>query len=78
MILYQGRSYKSYSGHGQHRCNDGGFGRAYLQDNDANVDKFVPEGIEGMGPFKGSARASCPDDGRSALEHGLLRLPLNR
>jgi IMP dehydrogenase len=26
----------------------------YFQDNDANVDKLVPEGIEGMVPYKGS------------------------
>ena len=30
-----------------------GFEKAF-QDNDANVDKLVPEGIEGMVPFKGS------------------------
>jgi IMP dehydrogenase len=31
-----------------------GSAERYFQDNDANVDKFVPEGIEGMVPYKGS------------------------
>jgi inosine-5''-monophosphate dehydrogenase (EC 1.1.1.205) len=29
----------------------------YFQDNEANADKFVPEGIEGRVPYKGSMLA---------------------
>jgi IMP dehydrogenase len=31
-----------------------GSAERYFQDNDANISKFVPEGIEGMVPYKGS------------------------
>jgi len=54
VILYQGRSYKSYRGMGSLGAMSRGSAERYLQDNDANVDKFVPEGIEGMVPYKGS------------------------
>ena len=58
IILYQGRSYKSYRGMGSlgamKRCS----ADRYFQDNNnGNVDKFVPEGIEGMVPYKGSVLA---------------------
>jgi IMP dehydrogenase len=54
VILYQGRSYKSYRGMGSLGAMDRGSADRYFQDNDANVEKFVPEGIEGMVPYKGS------------------------
>jgi IMP dehydrogenase len=54
VILYQGRSYKTYRGMGSLGAMQKGSAERYFQDNDANVDKFVPEGIEGMVPFKGS------------------------
>ncbi len=54
VILYQGRSYKSYRGMGSLGAMQKGSAERYFQDNDANVDKFVPEGIEGMVPYKGS------------------------
>jgi IMP dehydrogenase len=54
VILYQGRSYKSYRGMGSLGAMSKGSAERYFQDNDANVDKFVPEGIEGMVPYKGS------------------------
>ena len=54
VILYQGRSYKSYRGMGSLGAMQEGSAERYFQDNDANVDKFVPEGIEGMVPYKGS------------------------
>ncbi|UCG99201.1 MAG: IMP dehydrogenase [Burkholderiales bacterium] len=54
VILYQGRSYKSYRGMGSLGAMAQGSAERYFQDNDANVDKFVPEGIEGMVPYKGS------------------------
>jgi len=54
IILYQGRSYKSYRGMGSLGAMQKGAADRYFQDNDANVDKLVPEGIEGMVPYKGS------------------------
>jgi IMP dehydrogenase len=57
VILYQGRSYKSYRGMGSLGAMTEGSAERYFQDNDANVDKYVPEGIEGMVPYKGSALA---------------------
>jgi IMP dehydrogenase len=57
VILYQGRSYKGYRGMGSLGAMTEGSAERYFQDNDANVDKFVPEGIEGMVPYKGSVLA---------------------
>ncbi|MCD8339654.1 MAG: IMP dehydrogenase [Burkholderiales bacterium] len=55
VILYQGRSYKSYRGMGSLGAMGRGSADRYFQDNNnGNVDKFVPEGIEGMVPYKGS------------------------
>lgn len=54
IILYQGRSYKSYRGMGSLGAMKRGSADRYFQDNNnGNVDKFVPEGIEGMVPYKG-------------------------
>ncbi|MBM2829483.1 MAG: guaB, partial [Gammaproteobacteria bacterium] len=56
--LYQGRSYKSYRGMGsvgamsqQHGSSD-----RYFQEND-EIEKLVPEGIEGRVPYKGNLDA---------------------
>jgi IMP dehydrogenase len=56
--LYQGRSYKSYRGMGslgamsqQHGSSD-----RYFQEND-EIEKLVPEGIEGRVPYKGPVHA---------------------
>ena len=58
VILYQGRSYKSYRGMGSLGAMGKGSADRYFQDNNqGNIDKFVPEGIEGMVPFKGSISA---------------------
>jgi len=54
IILYQGRSYKSYRGMGSLGAMQKGGADRYFQDNDANVEKLVPEGIEGIVPYKGS------------------------
>lgn len=51
--LYQGRSYKSYRGMGSLGAMTQGSSDRYFQDNEANADKFVPEGIEGRVPYKG-------------------------
>ncbi|HET7609087.1 MAG TPA: IMP dehydrogenase [Gammaproteobacteria bacterium] len=54
--LYQGRSYKSYRGMGslgamtqKHGSSD-----RYFQDTTEELEKLVPEGIEGRVPYKGS------------------------
>ncbi|MEW5891756.1 MAG: IMP dehydrogenase [Pseudomonadota bacterium] len=52
--LYQGRSYKSYRGMGSLGAMQKGSKDRYFQDNEANVEKLVPEGIEGRVPYKGS------------------------
>jgi IMP dehydrogenase len=51
--LYQGRSYKSYRGMGSLGAMQQGAADRYFQDPTANVDKLVPEGIEGRVPYKG-------------------------
>jgi IMP dehydrogenase len=54
--LYQGRSYKSYRGMGSLGAMQKGAADRYFQDSEMNVDKLVPEGVEGRVPYKGSAR----------------------
>ncbi len=51
-ILYRGRSYKSYRGMGSIGAMEKGSKDRYFQ-NDAK--KLVPEGVEGMVPYKGKA-----------------------
>jgi IMP dehydrogenase len=55
--LFQGRSYKSYRGMGSVGAMQKGSSDRYFQDNEGNVDKLVPEGIEGRVPYKGSVVA---------------------
>ncbi len=55
--LFQGRSYKSYRGMGSVGAMQKGSSDRYFQDNNGNVDKLVPEGIEGRVPYKGSVLA---------------------
>jgi len=52
--LYQGRSYKSYRGMGSLGAMQKGAADRYFQDSEMNVDKLVPEGVEGRVPYKGS------------------------
>ena len=54
--LYQGRSYKSYRGMGSlgAMAQDNGSSDRYFQDSTDEVEKLVPEGIEGRVPYKGS------------------------
>ncbi len=54
VILFQGRSYKSYRGMGSLGAMADGSADRYFQDAANNTDKFVPEGIEGRVPYKGS------------------------
>ncbi len=55
--LYQGRSYKAYRGMGSIGAMSAGAADRYFQDGSSNVEKLVPEGIEGRVPYKGSALA---------------------
>ncbi|MBQ1761949.1 MAG: IMP dehydrogenase [Aquincola sp.] len=57
VILYQGRSYKSYRGMGSIGAMQQGSADRYFQEgatNNPNTTKLVPEGIEGQVPYKGS------------------------
>ncbi len=56
MILYQGRSYKSYRGMGSLGAMSMGSKDRYAQADVNDTDKFVPEGIEGRVPYKGEVR----------------------
>jgi IMP dehydrogenase len=56
VILYQGRSFKSYRGMGSLGAMARGSADRYFQ-KDAASDKVVPEGIEGQVPAKGAASA---------------------
>jgi IMP dehydrogenase len=53
--LYQGRSYKAYRGMGALGAMQNGAADRYFQDSEMNIDKLVPEGVEGRVPYKGSA-----------------------
>jgi len=55
--LFQGRSYKSYRGMGSIGAMAAGAADRYFQDSASNVDKLVPEGIEGRVAYKGSVLA---------------------
>ena len=59
IILYQGRSYKSYRGMGSlgAMAQSQGSSDRYFQDANAGADKLVPEGIEGRVPYKGPISA---------------------
>ncbi len=57
VILFQGRSYKSYRGMGSIGAMQHGSADRYFQESSTenpNADKLVPEGIEGRVPYKGS------------------------
>ena len=55
--LFQGRSYKSYRGMGSLGAMQQGAADRYFQEADSNVEKLVPEGIEGRVPYKGPVGA---------------------
>jgi IMP dehydrogenase len=54
VILYQGRSYKSYRGMGSLGAMKRGGKDRYFQADVEEEQKLVPEGIEGRVPYKGS------------------------
>jgi IMP dehydrogenase len=51
--LYQGRSHKAYRGMGSLGAMQQGSSERYFQEND-EIEKLVPEGIEGRVPYKGT------------------------
>lgn len=52
--LYQGRSYKTYRGMGSLGAMRDGSSDRYFQEGQTQMEKLVPEGVEGRVPFKGS------------------------
>ena len=62
-ILYQGRTFKAYRGMGSLSAMARGSADRYFQEGGpgaATLGKLVPEGIEGMVPFKGSVHQMLP------------------
>jgi IMP dehydrogenase len=53
-IIYEGRKFKSYRGMGSIEAMQKGSKDRYFQENTDDVSKFVPEGISGRVPYKGS------------------------
>jgi IMP dehydrogenase len=52
LILYEGRQYKAYRGMGSLGAMEKGSGDRYFQEG-TEAKKLVPEGIEGMVPYRG-------------------------
>ena len=52
LILYEGRQYKAYRGMGSLGAMENGSGDRYFQEG-TEAKKLVPEGIEGMVPYRG-------------------------
>ena len=53
VVLWEGRSYKVYRGMGSVAAMKSGSSDRYFQDS-SDVKKLVPEGVEGLVPYKGS------------------------
>lgn len=53
-IIYERRAYKIYRGMGSAEAMKQGSADRYFQDVEAEISKYVPEGIEGRVPFKGN------------------------
>ena len=58
IILFQGRSYKTYRGMGTVEAMKKGGADRYFQGDIIDESKLVPEGIEGRVPYKGSLSLS--------------------
>lgn len=52
--IYKGRSYKVYRGMGSVGAMKKGSKDRYFQEDETEAEKFVPEGIEGRVPYKGT------------------------
>lgn len=55
-IIYEGRKFKQYRGMGSLGAMAQGSSDRYFQDVEADIKKFVPEGIEGRVAFKGNLK----------------------
>ena len=55
-IIYEGRKFKEYRGMGSLGAMATGSSDRYFQDPEADVKKYVPEGIEGRVAYKGTLR----------------------
>ena len=55
-IIYEGRKFKEYRGMGSLGAMATGSSDRYFQDPEADIKKFVPEGIEGRVAYKGSTK----------------------
>jgi IMP dehydrogenase len=55
VVIYQGRSYKTYRGMGSIEAMKEGSRDRYFQDLTSSEAKIAPEGIEGRVPYKGSS-----------------------
>lgn len=53
-IIYDGRKFKTYRGMGSLGAMELGSKDRYFQDVEEDIKKLVPEGIEGMVPYKGT------------------------
>ena len=53
-VLYEGRRYKNYRGMGSLGAMEAGSKDRYFQDAEDDLNKLVPEGIEGRVPYKGT------------------------
>jgi IMP dehydrogenase len=60
VVLYQNRSYKAYRGMGSLEAMKAGSRDRYGQEGAFFEGKLVPEGIEGIVPFKGSIEVMIP------------------
>ena len=58
VVLYQGRSYKTYRGMGSVGAMQLGSKDRYFQESQHDVSKLVPEGVEGRVPYKGPLAAT--------------------
>jgi len=54
IVLYEGRRYKIYRGMGSLQAMQKGSRDRYFQENEFNVDKLVPEGVEGRVAYRGT------------------------
>jgi IMP dehydrogenase len=54
VVIYEGRRYKVYRGMGSLQAMQKGSRDRYFQENEFNVDKLVPEGIEGRVAYRGT------------------------
>jgi len=54
VVIYQGRSYKTYRGMGSIEAMRSGSRDRYFQESVPSESKLVPEGIEGRVPYKGN------------------------